>query len=122
MNELVRLGGLPRSKLPDSIFSTASYCLKTLTDLNIQHLIYQRNDAVESADNCRRKFVARQLFRKLAREKRLLDSAFEQGPFKIWYNDFRPGNVLLHENMQIARVVDWELTYAAPVEFCYTPP
>lgn len=122
MNELVRLGGLPRSKLPDSIFSTASYYLETLADLNIQHLIHQRNDTVESVDDCRRKFVARQLFRKLAREKRLLDSAFEQGPFKIWCDDFRPGNVLLHENMQIAGVVDWEFTYAAPVEFSYAPP
>ncbi|KAJ5704465.1 hypothetical protein N7447_004382 [Penicillium robsamsonii] len=122
MNELVRLGSLPRSKLPDTIFSTTSCYFEALADLNIEHLVHQRNDAVESADDCRRKFVARQLFRKLAREKRLSDLPFEQGPFKIWCDDLRPGNVLLHENMQIAGVVDWEFTYAAPVEFSHAPP
>ncbi|KXG53534.1 Aminoglycoside phosphotransferase [Penicillium griseofulvum] len=96
--------------------------LEALADLNIEHLVHQRNDAMESADDCRRKFVARQLFRKLAREKRLLDPSFEQGPFKIWCDDFRPGNVLLHDNMQIAGVVDWEFTYTAPIEFSYAPP
>lgn len=82
MNELVRLGGLPRSKLLDSdtTFSSTSSYLEALADLNIEHLIHQRNDAVASEDDCRRKFVARQLFRKLAREKRLL--SFEQGPLK----------------------------------------
>lgn len=68
MNELVRLGGLPRSKLPDlsATFDTSSAYLETLANLNIEHLAHQRNDALESADDCRRKFVARQLFRKLA--------------------------------------------------------
>ena len=101
MNELVRLGGLPQSKLPDTTFSTTSCYLEALADLNIEHLVHQRNDAVESADDCRRKFVARQLFRKLAREKRLIDSPFEQGPFKIWCDDLRPGNVLLYEKCKL---------------------
>ncbi|MBZ6376147.1 MAG: aminoglycoside phosphotransferase family protein [Kocuria palustris] len=122
MNELVRLGSLPRSKIPHTTFSTASCYFEALADLNIEHLVHQRNDAVESADDCRRKFIARQLFRKLAREKRLADSTFEQGPFKIWCDDLRPGNILLHENMQIAGVVDWEFTYAAPVGFSHAPP
>lgn len=30
--------------------------------------------------------------------------------------------MLLHENLQIAGVVDWEFTYAAPAEFSYAPP
>lgn len=51
MNGLVRLGGLPRSKLPDSTFNTISCYLEALADLNIQHLLHQRNDAVESADD-----------------------------------------------------------------------
>ncbi|PLB52101.1 phosphotransferase family protein, partial [Aspergillus steynii IBT 23096] len=124
MNELVRLGGLPRSKLPnqDVIFPTSSSYMEALADLNIQHLIHQRNDAVESADDCRRKFIARQLFRKLARNKRLTDPVFENGPFKLWCDDFRPANVLLNQGMEIAGVVDWEFTYAAPVEFSHAPP
>ncbi|KAJ5106281.1 hypothetical protein N7456_002956 [Penicillium angulare] len=124
MNELVRLGTLPRSKLPskDTIFKTTSSYIKSLAQLNIQHLIHQRNDAVESADDCRRKFIARQLFYKLAREKKLFLACNENGPFKLWCDDFRPANVLLNEDLHISGVVDWEFTYAAPVEFSYAPP
>ncbi|KAJ5833567.1 hypothetical protein N7474_001878 [Penicillium riverlandense] len=124
MNELVRLGGLPRSKLPElcATFNTSSSYLEALADLKIEHLVHQRNDAVESADDCRRKFVARQLFRKLARDKRLTNPLLENGPFKIWCDDLRPANVLLNESMRIAGVVDWVFTYAAPVEFSHAPP
>ncbi|PYH99828.1 phosphotransferase family protein [Aspergillus ellipticus CBS 707.79] len=76
----------------------------------------------ESADDCRRKFVARRLFRKLAREKRLTNPPFENGPFKMWCDDLRPANVLLNERMKIVGVVDWKFTYAAPVEFSLAPP
>ena len=124
MNELVRLGTLPRSKLPplDATFQTASSYIEALAQLNIQHLLYQRNDAVQSADDCRRKFVARQLFYKLARDKKWSLPCCENGPFKLWCDDFRPANVLLNENMHITGVVDWEFTYAGPVEFSYAPP
>lgn len=124
MNELVRLGTLPRTKLPDlyTTFTTASSYLEALADLNIEHLVHQRNDSVESADDCRRKFIARRLFRKLARDKRLTNPLLDKGPFKIWCDDLRPANVLLHGNLKVAGVVDWEFTYAAPVEFSYAPP
>ena len=124
MNELVRLGTLPRSKLPplDATFKTASSYIEALAQLNIQHLLHQRNDAVQSADDCRRKFVARKLFYKLARDKKLSLPCNENGPFKLWCDDFRPANVLLDEDMHITGVVDWEFTYTAPVEFSYAPP
>ncbi|KAJ5095401.1 hypothetical protein NUU61_004757 [Penicillium alfredii] len=124
MNELVRLGTRPRSKLPslDGTFTTASLYIEALAQLNIQHLLYQRNDAVQSADDCRRKFVARQLFHKLARDKKLSLLSNEHGPFKLWCDDFRPVNALLNEYLHIAGVVDWEFTYAAPVEFPHAPP
>ena len=124
MNELVRLGTLPRSKLPslEATFKTASSYIETLAQLNMQHLLYQRNDAVQSADDYRRKFVARQLFYKLTRDKKLSLPRCETGPFKLWCDDFRPANVLLNEDMRIAGVVDWEFTYTAPVDFSYAPP
>ncbi|PLN74598.1 hypothetical protein BDW42DRAFT_181940 [Aspergillus taichungensis] len=124
MNELVRLGTLPRSRLPspDATFKTASSYIEALAQLNIQHLFHQRNDAVQSADDCRRKYVARQLFHKLARNKRLLQPLHENGPFKLWCDDLRPANALLNEDMHLAGVVDWEFTYAAPVDFSHAPP
>ncbi|EPS33792.1 hypothetical protein PDE_08754 [Penicillium oxalicum 114-2] len=124
MNELVRLGTLPRSKLPSlgTTSNTTSSYIEALGQLNIQHLLHQRNDAIKSADDCRRKFVARQLFLKLAREKKLSLSSHESGPFKLWCDDFRPGNILLNHRIHIAGVVDWEFAYAAPVEFSQAPP
>ena len=123
-NELIGVGDLPRSKLPDTnaTFNTASSYLEALADLNIEHLTHQWNDAVGSAEDCRRKFVAQQLFHKLVREKQLTNPLLNKGPFKMWCDDLRPANVLVNENMQIAGVVDWEFMYAAPVEFSYAPP
>ncbi|BCR82773.1 phosphotransferase family protein [Aspergillus chevalieri] len=122
MNELVRLGTLPRSTLPTSTFKTTSSYFNALAELHRAHLSHQRNDAVNSANDCRRKLVARQLFSKLAREGRLTQSTNDHGPFKIWCDDLRPSNVLVNKNLQIVGVIDWEFTYAAPVEFSHAPP
>jgi hypothetical protein len=125
MNELIRLGSLPQGCLPslDTTFDTASSYFESLAELHIMHLRNRRNDAIDSADDCRRKFVARCLFRKLAREQKLTErwASFEHGPFKLWCDDFRPGNVLLNKNSKITGVVDWEFSYAAPIEFSYAP-
>ncbi|KAJ5725102.1 uncharacterized protein N7483_006459 [Penicillium malachiteum] len=122
MNELVRVGTLPQSKLPapNATYKTASSYVEALANLNIQLSICQRNDAIESANDCRRKFVARQLFYKLAKDKK--PTKFENGPFKLWCDDLRPAKILLNNDLQIVGVVDWEFTYAAPVEFSYAPP
>lgn len=97
MNELIRLGSLPQACLPslETTFDTASSYLKSLAELHIAHLTHQRNDAVDSADDCRRKFVARCLFRKLAREKNLTRrwASLDDGPFKLWCDDLRPGKM-----------------------------
>lgn len=89
---------------------------------HLEHLTHQRNDAVDSADDCRRRYIARLLFLKLAREGRLTTSSTNLGPFTIWCDDLRPSNVLVNEHLQIVGVVDWEFTYAAPVEFSHAPP
>lgn len=77
---------------------------------------------MDSANDCRRKFVARQLFSKLARESRLNVSVNDHGPFKIWCDDLRPTNILINDDLQIIGVIDWEFTYAAPVEYTYAAP
>lgn len=126
INELIRLGSLPQSELPSpaATFETFSSYYEALAELHIAHLANQRNDAVDSADDCRRKFTARCLFRKLARDRKLTKrwASLDKGPFKLWCDDFRPANVLLDEGLKVAGIVDWEFTYAAPVEFSYAPP
>jgi hypothetical protein len=120
----LRGGTLPRSKLPraSETFQSASSYFSTLADLHLEHLTPQRNDAVDSADDCRRRYIARSLFRKLATEGRFTASSTNLGPFNIWCDDIRPSNVLINEHLQIIGVVDWEFTYAAPVEFSHAPP
>jgi len=123
-NELVRLGTLPRSSLPKvkETFQSASTYFNKLADLHLEHLTHQRNDAVDSADDCRRRYLARLLFRKLAREGKFTTSSTNFGPFHIWCDDLRPSNVLINDNFQIVGVVDWEFTYSAPMEFSHAPP
>ncbi|PYH91907.1 hypothetical protein BO71DRAFT_37162 [Aspergillus ellipticus CBS 707.79] len=123
MNELVRVGTLPQSQLPNenSTFDTASSYFEALAELHMKHLVYQRNDAVDSAADCRRKFIARRLFQKLAKDNKLTTPSLKHRPFSIWCDDFRPSNVLIKDH-QIAGVLDWEFTYAAPAEFSCAPP
>lgn len=78
---------------------------------------------IESEEDCRRKYVARQLFRKLASESRLSNRDLpDPGSFKLFCDDLRPTNILLDDDMRIVAVIDWEFTYAAPADFAYSPP
>ncbi|KAK2608995.1 hypothetical protein QQS21_002475 [Conoideocrella luteorostrata] len=121
MNELVRLGTLARDKLPDATFSSSFDYFEALAELHIDHLMLQRNDAVDSETDCRRKYIARHLFRRLARQRKLTSDAHANGSFKLWCDDLLPSNILLDADMQIVGVVDWKFTYAAPAEFSFAP-
>ena len=122
MNELVQLGGLSPEQLPRTNFKSASAYFLALTEMHMTHLYMQRNDAIESYEDCRRKYIARCLFRRLARETRLC--SYDQGPFKLFCDNFRPANVLANSQCGFKAVgaIDWEFSYAAPVEFVYSPP
>ena len=132
MNEIVQLDTPTRSKLPTTTYDTASSYFEALAELHILHLQSQRNEAdIEAvvdtdllADIFRRGFVARFLFRKLVRDPQYRKQwvFHDNGPFPVWYDDFRPENVLVDEGEETAGVVDWEFTYTAPVEFSYAPP
>lgn len=122
MNELVQLGNFPRKDLPSGPFSSSSAYYSALADMHLHHLATQRNDAIESAEDCRQKYIARQLFRKLASESRLGSEELSSGPFRLFCDDLRPANILVNEDFKIVAVIDWEFTYAAPAEFTYSPP
>ncbi|EED22752.1 hypothetical protein TSTA_062390 [Talaromyces stipitatus ATCC 10500] len=120
MNELVQLGGFPAKLLPQHPFTTASSYYESLAEMHLAHLSSQRNDAIESAEDCRQKYIARCLFRKITREYQLCGD--DSGPFKLFCDDFRPGNVLANAEFQMTGALDWEFTYAAPTGFAYSPP
>ncbi|QKX62131.1 uncharacterized protein TRUGW13939_09288 [Talaromyces rugulosus] len=122
MNELVQLADFPAHLLPQTTFKTASAYFLALAEMNMTHLSIQRNDAIDSAEDCRRKYIARCLFRKLARENRLC--SYDNGPFKLVCDDFRPTNVLANSEYgyKVVGAIDWEFAYTAPAEFAYSPP
>ncbi|RDH39347.1 hypothetical protein BDQ94DRAFT_165071 [Aspergillus welwitschiae] len=120
MNELVQLGGVSPDLLPQGTFKTASSYYRALAEMHMIHLSSQRNDAIDSAEDCRNKYIARCLFRKITREHQLFQD--DSGPFRLFCDDLRPGNVLANDHHQMTGVVDWEFTYAAPTGFAHSPP
>ncbi|KAL1896520.1 hypothetical protein Sste5346_004554 [Sporothrix stenoceras] len=137
MWHLGSLARVPHSVLPDvtTTYATAKDYYQALADMHLQQLSFQRNNAVDSAADARKKYIARQLFRKLAAEDRLAGcigtEAAEHnktGPFTLWCDDLRPANVLVNasdgvgEPSAISAVIDWEFSYAAPVDFVQCPP
>jgi hypothetical protein len=146
MTEMIRLANIPRCILPprDTIYATTDEWYIALAEMHIAQLIFQQNDLVTSKDDCRNKYVARQLFRRLAKEGHLSTFGFSQDnwssqsskirpetlspapsssdSFRLWGDDFRAGNTLLTESDEIAALIDWEFTYVAPTQFILDPP
>lgn len=122
MNELVQLANCPPSALIALPYDTATSYYSAIAEMKITHLEKQRNDAIESPEDCRRKYISRHLFKKLASEGKLHDPDLEKGPFHLWCDDFRPGNILVDKDCRILSVIDWEFTYAAPATFARNPP
>ncbi|KAH8804852.1 hypothetical protein F5884DRAFT_797440 [Xylogone sp. PMI_703] len=123
MNLLVSAGNFSPNLLPSTTFESASSYFDALANLSLVRLSVQRNDVITSAEDCRYKYVARHLLRKIISEHRFPSTPITgPNPFKLFCDDFRPTNVLVNENDEIAGVIDWEFTYAAPAEFIYSPP
>jgi hypothetical protein len=89
-------------------------------------LVFQHNDAVDDEDDARDKYVARQLFRKLAADGRLAaglgQNAEPDTTFRLWSEDLRPSNVLIDKELRVVGVIDWEFAYVAPSQFTFDPP
>lgn len=140
MNDISRLANIPHSVLPPEAksYSKTDEWYVALAEMHIAQLIFQHNDLVTTEDDCRNKFVARQLFRRLAKDHCLLSLGFADDSwsaqskswpsqllpapsnvesFRLWANDFRPGNILLDESADLAAVIDWELAYTGPTQF-----
>ncbi|KAK2813725.1 hypothetical protein FQN50_000123 [Emmonsiellopsis sp. PD_5] len=122
MNELVQLGGYPRKHLPSTPFESTRAYFVNLAETHLMHLMTQRNDAVDSEADCRRKLMVRKILLKFARASHLgLDQSTSK-KFQLYCDDLRPSNMLVDENLNVVAVIDWEFTYAAPCEYTCTPP
>lgn len=119
MNQLVSCGNYPPKALPQHAFTTANEFFIALAEMHITHLRTQRNDAVDDEADCQKKYVARQLFLKIARN---FSTEYNNGPFPLHCDDFRPTNVIVDSDMNLRGVIDWEYCYAAPAELTYCSP
>ncbi|KAF7534110.1 hypothetical protein G7Z17_g13411 [Cylindrodendrum hubeiense] len=146
MTDMIRLANIPREVLPPkgTTYSTTDEWYTALAEMHIAQLAFQHNDAVASEDDCRNKYVARQIFRRLAKQGRLSTFGFADDNwsaqsskihastlsvapagshnFRLWGEDFRAGNILLTDSDKIAALIDWEYTYAGPTQFILDPP
>lgn len=119
MNSLVAQGNCPPSALPECAFSTANDYFTALANMHIDHLKTQRNDAIDDEEDCRKKYVARYLFLRIARNFSTIHNC---GPFPLFCDDLRPSNVIVNTDLNVCSVIDWEYCYAAPVELtCCSP-
>lgn len=123
MNDIVVHTNTPADILPSQIYASTHEWYSALGDLHMAQLAFQHNDAVEDEDDARDKYVARQLFRNLAAERRLVPELSKtDGEFRLFSEDFRPANVLLNEDLRVVGVIDWEFAYAAPAQCSFDPP
>lgn len=144
MSNMVQLSNIPKSIFsPEgTTYQTADAWYVALAEMQIATLLFQHNDMISSEDDCRNKYVARQLFRRLAKEGRLATfgfaddnwSAWSQharatlpmpdgsGSFRLWADDFRPANVLVDGNDDIIGAIDWEFAYVGPTQFVLDAP
>ncbi|KAJ0107756.1 hypothetical protein J7T55_000018 [Diaporthe amygdali] len=129
MQQMIELSNIPRSALPrkDETYSTADEWYTACSRMHIAPLLFQQNDFIITANDCRNKYVSRLIFHRLAKEGKLSQFGFEEDScgsedFVLWCDDLRPGNVLLSEGDEVVGIVDWEFTYVGPTQFALDPP
>lgn len=147
MSSMTQLANIPAAIFPakDTTFATAAEWYVQLAQMHLGQLIFQHNDLVSDEDDCRNKYVSRQLFLELAKKGHLSTFGFAQDKwsasakaatrpripapngsdsFRLWCDDFRPSNALLDraQDNRLAAVIDWEFTYAAPTQYVLDPP
>ncbi len=144
---MAQLSNIPKSIFPPkgATYQTADEWYTLLAEMQMATLLFQHNDIVTSEDDCRTKYVARQLFRRLAKRGQLSSFGFSaedtwsayrknrpttprlpkpdgSASFRLWSDDFRPVNILVDEDDNIVGAIDWEFAYAAPTQFALDPP
>lgn len=78
MNNMVQLANIPRDVLPspNTTYQSADEWYTTLASMHMAQLAFQHNELVESADDCKNKYISRYSFRKLAKEGKLSKFGF----------------------------------------------
>ncbi|PYI06350.1 hypothetical protein BO78DRAFT_461292 [Aspergillus sclerotiicarbonarius CBS 121057] len=112
MNRLSQFSNIPVNVFTKQRFTTAAYYFEDLAQHHFHHLSLQRNNAIVDEQDCRKKYIARCLFRKLSRQ---ISTEHCTGPFRLYCDDLKPDNILVDAPLlMVTGVVNWKFTYAAP--------
>lgn len=72
-------------------------------------------------EECREEYRCLQTIKKLTEQ--FASSAGCNGPFKLFLDDLRFGNILVNpKTFEIKALIDWEFCYSAPRQFLSAPP
>ncbi|KAK0710457.1 hypothetical protein B0T21DRAFT_404994 [Apiosordaria backusii] len=134
LTDVVTLGGCPESVLgpPNRVLNTTHEVYQYYADLHMAQFIFQRNDAVESEDDARDKYMARYMFRRAAYMGLLPSPSYTSRQehitptpetFKLICDDLTPWNVLVDPKTgDVVAVVDWEFAWFGPRSMASDPP
>ncbi|VBB80894.1 Putative protein of unknown function [Podospora comata] len=134
LTDTITMAGCPESVLGPSnrVLNTSHEVYQFLTDLHIAQLVFQRNDAVESADDARDKYTARHMLRRAAYMNLLPSPSYTSRQehitptpetFKLICDDLTPHNVLVDpETGEVRAVIDWEWAWFGPRSMAADPP
>jgi len=78
------------------------------------------SNSISSAADARLKYTARHLFHAVT--PNFVSRRYDRGPFRLFCDDFRTGNILVDDSFKITGIIDWEWCYAMPFQFTYAPP
>lgn len=111
------------------MFSTSRQWHLFIAKMYIAGLLFN-SDLDQDEEYIREKFVARYLFRQLAKNRKLPQRPDNDGTtaaesiesFRLWWDDLVMHNVLCDEKGDVQGVIDWEFAYFAPESYIYDPP
>ena len=147
MTDMIRLANTPRCVLPPegTTYGTADEWYVAVAEMHLRSSSSSTTTRWSRPTTAGTKFVARQIFRRLAKQGRLSSFGFAEddwsaqaskvsgsatlspapdgsGAFRLWGDDLRAGNMLISEADDLSAVIDWEFAYAAPTQFTLDPP
>jgi hypothetical protein len=116
---LILISSLPGSA--STTYPSAIEYFHYIAKQDQQHLHEQLN-SVDDEDDAKRKYIYCSIFKALL--PRFVSQKYNEGPFKLICDDFRPGNMLVNNrrDLKIVGVIDWEWAYAGPYQLLFSPP
>ncbi|GFF44559.1 hypothetical protein IFM58399_07321 [Aspergillus lentulus] len=118
VNELMRICGTG-NRAPSGVYRSSTNYIASLLQLQSIHLREQRSSVYDSED-CRERYACRHLMKAVALD--FISQEENHGPYKLFCDDFGPGNVLVDDSLRVTGVIDWEPCYTAPMQFAGTIP